>query len=163
MKQIPISLLALCALATPVSAQSPRDKVSFADVRFGFTPGPHAGNPDEQNINLRQLLYKPGAWVPVYVHVLNNGKYDERTDGPLGESMKIQGKRLDVRVADQTTVTIAFPAAYAPGAHRLRLSRRAGLDQGSISVPVTALARAYRRVWDAWAGWRLLPAVHGPP
>lgn len=64
------------------AAQSPRDKVSFADVRFGFTPGPHAGNPEENTASFRQLLYKPGAWVPVYVHVLNNGKYDERTDGP---------------------------------------------------------------------------------
>jgi len=64
------------------AAQSPRDKVAFADVRFGFTPGPHAGNPDETNASLKQLLYKPGAWVPVYVHVVNNGKYDERNDGP---------------------------------------------------------------------------------
>src|SRR5262245_33494068 len=64
------------------AAQSPRDKVSFADVRFGFTPGPHVGNPEENAANFRQLLYKPGAWVPVYVHVLNNGKYDERNDGP---------------------------------------------------------------------------------
>jgi hypothetical protein len=76
-----LSILALCALAVPLSAQSPRDKVTFADVRFGFTPGPHAGNPEENAASFRQLLYKPGAWVPVYVHVLNNGKYDERLSG----------------------------------------------------------------------------------
>src|SRR5438034_7867288 len=82
MTRILFSLLALCALAAPLSAQSPRDKVSFADVRFGFSPGPHAGNPEEAGATSRQLLYKPGAWVPVYVHILANNKYDDRTDGP---------------------------------------------------------------------------------
>src|SRR5919201_4440867 len=73
---------ALCALAAPAPAQSPRDKVTFQNVRFGFAPGPHAGNPDETNINFRQPLFKPGAWVPVHVDVLNTGKYDEKQDGP---------------------------------------------------------------------------------
>ena len=41
--------------------------------------------------------------------------YDERTEGPLGDSMQIQGKKLDITAVDPTTVAIVFPAAYAPG------------------------------------------------
>ena len=37
---------------------------------------------DETNLNYRQPLFKPGAWMPVYIDVLNTGKYDERADGP---------------------------------------------------------------------------------
>jgi hypothetical protein len=80
-----VLLTACCLLPAAccgeAAAQSPRDKVSFADVRFGFTPGPHAGNPEEAGASFKQPLYKPGAWVPVYVHVVNNGKYDERAEG----------------------------------------------------------------------------------
>src|SRR4051794_13161014 len=63
------------------AAQSARDRVTFANVRFGFTPAPHGGQ-DETNVNFKQPFYKPGAWVPVYVDVLNTGKYDEKIDGP---------------------------------------------------------------------------------
>ena len=79
--------------------------------------------------------------------------YDERTEGPLGESMKIQGKKLEVTAVDATTVAIAFPAAYAPGVrildnlpiypkHKLEAALKAGKinDAWGLSTPPSELA-----------------------
>ncbi|MDE3156136.1 MAG: ABC transporter substrate-binding protein [Acidobacteriota bacterium] len=41
--------------------------------------------------------------------------YDPRTAGPLGDSMKVDGKPLEVTAPDPSTVVITFPSVFAPG------------------------------------------------
>lgn len=41
--------------------------------------------------------------------------YDEKTAGPLGDTLRIGGKPLEVRAVDANTVTIRFPAPFGPG------------------------------------------------
>lgn len=41
--------------------------------------------------------------------------YDEKTGSPLGDSMRVGGKPLDVSVVDGSTVRIKFPSPFAPG------------------------------------------------
>src|SRR5581483_6078563 len=86
---VPSALRGLVVLAAgfllpaAASAQSPRDKVQVRAVRVGFTPGPATAETEEMAaIAVRQTLYKPGAWTPVYVDVINLGKYDRSKDGP---------------------------------------------------------------------------------
>src|SRR6516164_6143729 len=76
-------LLAAGLLLTPAAApaQSPRDKVQIRSVRVGFSPGPSSGDGEDAVLGVRQTLYKPGAWAPVYVDVINVGKYDRKRDG----------------------------------------------------------------------------------
>src|SRR5262245_65160143 len=74
---------AVCLVLFPASlaAQSPRDKVTIRSVRVGFPPGPigpTVGEEDEGVVFAEQRapLFKPGAWTPAYIDVINNGKYD---------------------------------------------------------------------------------------
>src|SRR6478735_2203754 len=78
---IRFALLGLLLLPATGAAQSPRDKVQIRAARVGFPPGSGAGDSEEINLGLRQTLYKPGAWTPVYVDVINAGKYDRARDG----------------------------------------------------------------------------------
>lgn len=41
--------------------------------------------------------------------------YDEKTGSPLGESMKVGGKPLQVSAPDAGTVVVKFPAPFGPG------------------------------------------------
>jgi hypothetical protein len=77
-----VSLLLLPAVA---SAQpSPREKIVIQDVRVGFPPGPTDAGEDGSSSASRESLYKAGAWTPVYVTLINVGRYDPdpRKDGP---------------------------------------------------------------------------------
>jgi hypothetical protein len=81
-------LVSLLLWPTAVFAQSARDKVSIMSVRIGFLPGPQGqaavGEDDVVSMERRDPLHKPGAWTPVHVTVINNGKYDPdpKKDGP---------------------------------------------------------------------------------
>src|SRR5262249_787306 len=78
-------LTAFCLLPSAycsrAAAQSPRDKVQIRSVRVGFPPGPGATDGEDTTLGVRQTLYKPGAWAPVYVDVINAGNYDRKRDG----------------------------------------------------------------------------------
>jgi hypothetical protein len=80
------ALVSLLLLPAAAAAQSGRDKVQVQFVRIGFPPGPQLGDTEEEVIGSgqRPTLHKPGAWTPVYVTVINNGKYDPdpKKDGP---------------------------------------------------------------------------------
>jgi peptide/nickel transport system substrate-binding protein len=41
--------------------------------------------------------------------------YDKRAAGPLGDSLRVDGRPLAVRALDSHTVVLTLPAAYAPG------------------------------------------------
>ncbi len=41
--------------------------------------------------------------------------YDPKTGGPLGDSMRVDGKPLEVSAPDASTVVITFPSAFEPG------------------------------------------------
>ncbi|HEY1379619.1 MAG TPA: hypothetical protein VGF55_22640 [Gemmataceae bacterium] len=75
-----VGLLLLPAVAT---AQSPRDRVQVQYVRVGFPPGPtDPADEAASAVATRDSLYKAGAWTPVYVTLVNVGKYDRKKDGP---------------------------------------------------------------------------------
>jgi hypothetical protein len=81
---IRFALMSLLFLPTAASAQrSPRDKVEIRSVRVGFPPGP-SDAPEDGAPATRDSLYKAGAWTPVYISIINVGKYDPdpRKDGP---------------------------------------------------------------------------------
>jgi len=72
--------------------------------------------------------------------------------GPLGASMEVEGKKLEVTAVDTSTVSIVFPVAYAPGArildnlpiyprHKLAAAFKAGALQESwgLSTPPSDL------------------------
>ena len=78
--------------------------------------------------------------------------YDQRTAGTLGDSLQIEGKPLTVTAVDATTVSIVFPAAYAPGVrildnlpiyprHKLGAALTSGTinDAWGLSTPPTEL------------------------
>jgi peptide/nickel transport system substrate-binding protein len=78
--------------------------------------------------------------------------YDERTAGTLGDSLRIEGKPLRVTAVDATTVSIVFPAPYAPGVrildnlpiyplHKLGAALASGTinDAWGLSTPPTEL------------------------
>src|SRR5262245_16803006 len=71
-------LVACGLLAGSANAQSARDKVQIRSVRIGFPPGPQAEGGDEtvSMTGVRDSLYKPGAWTPVYVGLTNIKRYD---------------------------------------------------------------------------------------
>jgi len=79
--------------------------------------------------------------------------YDARTQGPLGDAMQIQGKKLEVSAVDPATVAIVFPVAYVPGVrmldnlpiyprHRLEAALKAGKfnESWGMSTPLSELA-----------------------
>lgn len=45
--------------------------------------------------------------------------YDEKTGSTLGDSVKVDGRKLDVRAPDPHTVVITFPAPFGPGVRLL--------------------------------------------
>ncbi len=74
-----------------------------------------------------------------------NAAYDERTGGPLGDSLQVGGKPLQVTTPDAATVVVTFPSPFGPG---IRL-----LDNLPI-VPRHTLesaleAGAFARAWGA--------------
>lgn len=79
--------------------------------------------------------------------------YDERTEGTLADSLQIEGKKLGVTAVDAATVSVVFPAAYAPGVrildnlpiyprHKLEAALKAGKinDAWGLSTPASDLA-----------------------
>jgi len=79
--------------------------------------------------------------------------YDERTAGTLGDSLQIEGKPLHVAAIDPMTVSIVFPAPYAPGVrildnlpiyprHKLEAALKGGAinDAWGVSTPPSELA-----------------------
>jgi peptide/nickel transport system substrate-binding protein len=78
--------------------------------------------------------------------------YGLGTDGPLGPSLEVQGKRLEVTAVDSAKVSITFPVAYVPGVrildnlpiyprHKLEAAFKAGKihDAWSLSTPLSEL------------------------
>jgi peptide/nickel transport system substrate-binding protein len=74
-------------------------------------------------------------------------------EGPLGDSMQVQGRQLEVTAVDAGTVSMVFPAAYAPGVrildnlpifpkHKLEAALKAGKihDAWGLSTPLSELA-----------------------
>jgi peptide/nickel transport system substrate-binding protein len=85
--------------------------------------------------------------------VLVSGGVRPGPRGPLGDSLQVQGRKLEVAAVDASTVSIVFPAAYAPGVrildnlpifpkHRLEAALRAGKihDAWGLSTPPSELA-----------------------
>jgi peptide/nickel transport system substrate-binding protein len=79
--------------------------------------------------------------------------YGLGTDGPLGPSLELQGRKLEVAAVDAVTVSIVFPVAYAPGVrildnlpiyprHKLDAALKAGKihDAWGLSTPPSELA-----------------------
>jgi peptide/nickel transport system substrate-binding protein len=74
-------------------------------------------------------------------------------EGPLGDALQVEGRRLEVAAVDASTVSIVFPVPYAPGVrildnlpiypkHRLEAALRAGKihDAWGLSTPPSELA-----------------------
>ena len=96
-----VSLLFWPAMAS--ARPSPRDKVEVRSVRVGFAPG--SSDTGEENASgNRDSLYKAGAWTPVYVTIINTGKYDPdpKKDGP---AMVV----IEAPDCDDTTNEFAVP------------------------------------------------------
>ena len=79
--------------------------------------------------------------------------YDLGPEGPLGDSLQVQGRKLEVTAIDASTVSIVFPATFAPGVrildnlpilpkHKLEAALRAGKmhDAWGLSTPPSELA-----------------------
>ena len=74
-------------------------------------------------------------------------------EGPLGDSLQVEGRNLEIAAVDASTVSIVFPVSYAPGVrildnlpifpkHRLEAALRAGKihDAWGLSTPPSELA-----------------------
>ena len=74
-------------------------------------------------------------------------------EGPLGDALQVEGRKLEVAAIDASTVSIVFPVTYAPGVrildnlpiyprHRLEAALRAGKihDAWGLSTPPSELA-----------------------
>src|SRR5437763_14893800 len=92
---IRLVLVGLLLVPASAAAQSPRDKVQIMSVRVGFPPGPQGQAADEEVLfsNQRLMVHKPGAWTPVYITIINTGKYDAdpRKDGPAEVVVEVPG------------------------------------------------------------------------
>jgi peptide/nickel transport system substrate-binding protein len=79
--------------------------------------------------------------------------YDLGPEGPLGDALQVEGRKLDVAAVDASTVSIVFPVTYAPGVrildnlpifpkHKLASALRAGKihDAWGLSTPPSELA-----------------------
>jgi peptide/nickel transport system substrate-binding protein len=66
--------------------------------------------------------------------------YDARTGGPLGDSLEVGGRRLEVTAPDPQTVVVDFPSAFGPGLRILdnlpivpRHALQAALNDGTFA------------------------------
>ena len=80
--------------------------------------------------------------------------YDPRVNSEMASSLKVQGKPLQVRALDASTIVVTLPAAYGPGLSLLdavpilpRHKLKAALDNGSFR--------------DAWSVTTPLPEIAG--
>ena len=76
-------LVSLLLPAVASAQNSSRDKVQVQYVRVGFPPGSTDATEDNAPAT-HDSLYKSGAWTPVYVTLVNIGRYDPdpKKDGP---------------------------------------------------------------------------------
>lgn len=128
---IALAWLLLGAAVAP--AQSARDKVTIADARIGFLPGPHAASPEEMVSGQRQKVFKTGGWAPVIVKVQNTGKYDPASDGPIVVS---------VETTDSDDTLNSYSAPLPPfdpgGGATVMLYTRAGSRYSEYTIRVQA-------------------------
>ena len=65
--------------------------------------------------------------------------YELGPEGPLGDSLQVQGRKLEVAAVDASTVSIVFPVTYAP--RHARTSLR-------ILLPQDQAGTGYLETWS---------------
>ncbi len=131
-------LLPAACCGEAAAQKSPRDKVEVQYVRVGFPPGPTDAAEDGAPAT-RDSLYKSGAWTPVYVTLVNIGRYDPdpKKDGP---AVLI----VETPDCDDTTngYTVAVPAfdeqEGLAGQAKVVAYTRSGSRYGDFTIRVVA-------------------------
>jgi hypothetical protein len=136
---IRFALVSLLLLPAAASAQrSPREKVDVQSVRIGFPPGPTDAAEDGAPA-ARDSLYKSGAWTPVYVTLVNIGRYDPdpKKDGPA--VVIVETTDCDDTTNSYTVPVPAFDEEEGlAGQAKVVAYTRSGSRYGEFSIRVVA-------------------------